>query len=63
METKVMEAMDGVTVYPIISLVVFVIFFAVIIIWMIKADKEYLRKMADLPLDNGNLENNINLKG
>jgi glucan phosphoethanolaminetransferase (alkaline phosphatase superfamily) len=60
METKVMESMDGVTVYPVVSLIVFILFFVAIIIWMIRADKEYLKKMSSLPLDDSNLENNIN---
>jgi len=67
MEQKVIESLDGVTVYPVISLVVFILFFVVILIWMIKADKNYIKTMSDLPLEdnslNSGLEKNLNLKG
>ena len=50
MEKNVMEAIEGVQVYPIISLIVFVLFFICIIVWVVKADKEHLKRMAGLPL-------------
>jgi hypothetical protein len=48
---NVLEHIEGVEVFPLISLVVFFLFFTVIIIWTIKADITYMKKMANLPLE------------
>lgn len=47
----VLQSVEGISLYPIISLIIFVLFFAVLIIWMIKVDKNYLNKMKNLPLE------------
>ncbi len=48
---------DGIAVYPIISLIVFSILFVATIVWVIRLDKKYLTRMENLPLDS-NFENN-----
>ena len=45
-----LQSIDGVEVYPLISLIIFVLFFAVIFIWMLKIDKKYIKEMEELPL-------------
>jgi hypothetical protein len=45
------ELIEGVEIYPIFSLIVFVIFFAIVTVWSLKADKSYLREMEMLPLE------------
>lgn len=57
-----LQSIDGVSIYPIISLIIFIVFFAVIIIWMFKVDKNYLKKMSNLPLETDE-DNNSNSKG
>lgn len=52
MHKEVLQSIEGVSTYPIISLIVFVLFFAVIIIWMLKVDKKYIKKMENLPFEN-----------
>jgi cytochrome c oxidase cbb3-type subunit IV len=47
----VLQSVEGISVYPIISLIIFVLFFAILIIWMIKVDKKYINKMKNLPLE------------
>lgn len=51
MYKEILQSIEGVSVYPIISLVVFVLFFAVILIWMFKVDKSYIKKMENLPFE------------
>ncbi len=46
------EQMDGVEIYPIISLLIFVLFFIAVLIRVIKADRVYIKEMEGLPLDN-----------
>lgn len=48
---------DGIAIYPIISLIVFSVLFVAAIIWVIRLDKKYLTRMGNLPLDS-NFENN-----
>ncbi len=48
---------DGIAIYPIISLIVFSILFIATIVWIIKLDKKYLTRMENLPLDS-NFDNN-----
>jgi len=53
-----LQSIEGVEIYPLISLVVFLLFFVIMIIWMIKVDKNYIKEMEKLPLE---LEKNRNL--
>ena len=41
----------NVEIYPMISLMIFVLFFVSLIIYVIKSDKNYIQKMSDMPLD------------
>jgi cytochrome c oxidase cbb3-type subunit IV len=59
---RILENTQGVDVYAIIGLIFFVLSFAGIIIWLFKADKKYLKKMKNLPLEDDN-QNTINTTG
>jgi cbb3-type cytochrome oxidase subunit 3 len=52
-----MESIDGIEVYPIISLLIFFIFFVVLFWWVFTANKEYIDTVSNLPLDNQNQDN------
>ncbi len=54
------DSIAGVEIFPIISLILFFVVFVGIVIWAIRADKDYLKKMEELPLDvsNNNGEQN-----
>ena len=45
------ELIEGVEIYPVFSLIVFIIFFLIVSVWSLKADKSYLKEMEMLPLD------------
>jgi len=45
------ERIQGIELYPVISLLIFFIFFVLLFIWVITADKKYINKMKGLPLD------------
>jgi cbb3-type cytochrome oxidase subunit 3 len=49
-----MESMEGIEIYPIISLLIFFIFFVVLFWWVFTAKKEYIKNVSDIPLDNQN---------
>ena len=46
-----LESIEGVAIYPIISLLIFFIFFTALFWWVITARKDYINKVSDLPLD------------
>jgi cytochrome c oxidase cbb3-type subunit IV len=50
---NVLQTIQNVEIYPIISLVIFVLFFGAMLVWAFRAKKEYLSAMANLPLELG----------
>jgi cytochrome c oxidase cbb3-type subunit 3 len=46
-----LEKITGVGIYPLTSLMIFFIFFVALTVWVIKADKEYISKMKQLPFN------------
>ena len=51
MYKNVLESINGVDIYPVISLIIFFLFFLGVLIWVMKADKSYISKMGNLPLE------------
>jgi len=51
MFSQYVQSISFVTVYPIVSLIVFFIAFISIVVWAVKADDEYIKTMEMLPLD------------
>ncbi|MCL6274777.1 CcoQ/FixQ family Cbb3-type cytochrome c oxidase assembly chaperone [Muricauda sp. 2012CJ35-5] len=47
-----METIDGVASYPMISLMIFFVFFVALFWWVFTATKEHVKEMGELPLDN-----------
>ncbi|MCF4101408.1 CcoQ/FixQ family Cbb3-type cytochrome c oxidase assembly chaperone [Gillisia sp. M10.2A] len=47
-----LEHIDGVEIYPIISLLIFFIFFVGLFWWVYTAKKEHIIEVSNLPLDN-----------
>ena len=62
MYKEILNSVEGISIYPIISLIVFVLFFSIILIWMFKVDKTYIKKMENLPFEKEE-ENNFNNTG
>ena len=55
MKRVVLESIEGVEIYPIISLVIFVGMFIVAMLYIVKMDKGFISKMGNLPLGNDEL--------
>ncbi|WP_136481937.1 CcoQ/FixQ family Cbb3-type cytochrome c oxidase assembly chaperone [Cognatitamlana onchidii] len=47
-----METIAGIEIYPIISLLIFFIFFVALFWWVFSAKKDYIKTVSNLPLDN-----------
>ncbi len=46
-----LENIDGVAIYPIISILIFFTFFAALYWWVITAKKEHVDEMSNIPWD------------
>ena len=51
-----LQAIEGIEIYPVIGLIIFFIVFILVVIWVLKIDVNYIRKMEKLPLDSANNE-------
>ncbi len=52
-----METIDGVATYPMISLLIFFVFFTLLFWWVITASKSYIKEVSELPLEEDNQQN------
>lgn len=48
-----METISGIEVYPIISLLIFFLFFLGLGVWVFSYRKEKIQEMSNIPLDEG----------
>ena len=51
-----LSKIEGIEIYPIISMIIFISLFLLTLVWVFRLDKKYISKMENLPLDS-NLEN------
>lgn len=53
MYKDVLRSIDGIGIYPVISLVIFVLFFTTVFLWVFRMRKSEAIELAALPLDDG----------
>lgn len=46
-----METIGGVEIYPILSLLIFFVFFVLLFWWVFTAKKDYIQNMEQIPLE------------
>jgi cytochrome c oxidase cbb3-type subunit IV len=51
MKKDILSSIENIEIYPIISLLIFVIFFVGMFIWVIRVDKKYIDHMKEMPLE------------
>ena len=49
-----METIQGIEIYPIISLLIFFLFFVVLFWWVLTAKKDYVKEVSQIPLESKN---------
>jgi len=54
-----LENIDGVAIYPIISLLIFFSFFIGLFFWVITMKKSHIKEISNLPLEND--QNNLSI--
>ena len=52
-----LESIEGVATYPMISLLIFFVFFAILFWWVFTASKEHIKEVSELPLDDNQPKN------
>jgi cytochrome c oxidase cbb3-type subunit IV len=55
-----LESISGVEIFPIISLLIFFIFFLVLYTWVFTYKKEKITEMSNIPFDGDDQNNTIN---
>ncbi|AVI51233.1 CcoQ/FixQ family Cbb3-type cytochrome c oxidase assembly chaperone [Pukyongia salina] len=56
-----LENIDGVAIYPIISLLIFFVFFVLLFWWVLTAKKQYIKEVSNIPLEEDNTNNKLQL--
>jgi len=51
-----LESIAGVSIYPLTSLLIFVVFFALLILFTIRVDKEQIAELKNLPIEEQELQ-------
>lgn len=46
-----LESITGVGIYPLVSFIIFFLFFSVVSLYVLKADKNHIKEVSQLPLD------------
>lgn len=53
MYKDILQNIDHVALWPVISFVIFFTFFIILVWWAITVDKGFIREMSELPLEDG----------
>ncbi len=51
MYKEILRSIENIEIYPIISLIIFLLFFLGVFIWVLRTPKEHIKHMENLPLD------------
>jgi hypothetical protein len=57
MYKQILQTIQNVDIWPAISLVIFFVFFVGILVKVALIDKKFIKKMEDMPLDDGTINN------
>ncbi len=54
-----LSSIENVSIYPIITMIIFLTVFVGVLFWIFTRDKEYISELEQIPLDNDTFKNNI----
>ena len=61
MYKNILENIENVAIWPIISFVIFFIFFLCLLLHVFTTDKKFIEKMGNLPIDSADHQSETNL--
>ncbi len=47
-----LETIAGISIFPLVSLLIFFLFFSLLLLFALKADKQYITELKNIPIDN-----------
>lgn len=53
MYKDILRSIDHVAIWPVISFIIFFLFFLVLLWWTFTVDKKFIRDMSEMPLQDG----------
>jgi cbb3-type cytochrome oxidase subunit 3 len=53
MYKEILQSIDNIQVWPVISFVIFFLFFLFLLWWAFTADRQFIRHMSEMPLEDG----------
>jgi cytochrome c oxidase cbb3-type subunit 4 len=56
MYKNILQSIDNIAIWPVISFVIFFIFFLGLLLWVFTRDKEFIEKMKGLPIQESNAD-------
>jgi hypothetical protein len=62
MYKNILQTIENIEIWPIISLIIFFIFFLGVLIYIIRVDKNYIKRMKEMPLDDSTYNHSIKEK-
>ena len=54
-----LSSIENISIYPLITLIIFFTVFVGVLFWVFTRDKEYISELEQIPLDNDTFKNNI----
>jgi cytochrome c oxidase cbb3-type subunit 4 len=57
MYKNVLQSIENIAIWPVISFVIFFIFFLCLLLWVFTTDKQFIDKMKSMPIDDGQIAN------
>lgn len=51
MYKDVLRSLEDVSLFPVIAIIIFFVFFVAVFFWVLRMDKKHVHQMADLPLN------------
>lgn len=53
MYKNVLQGIDNIAIWPVISFIIFFVFFLALVWWAFTADKKFIQEMSNKPLEDG----------
>lgn len=57
MYKNVLQSIDNIAIWPVISFVIFFLFFMCLLWWVFSTDKKFIQSMKDMPLEDNAVVN------
>ncbi len=51
MYKNILQSIDNIAIWPVVSFIIFFIFFLVLLLWVSTVDKRFIARMKNIPLD------------